>query len=80
MFGVGVSHGQLENVLETALVNGLVEGRQSADGSLEWPGLAQMEGKVGVNCGGRSGRRRKALDLYGSLSFRESQLQPLKSP
>lgn len=28
MFGIGVSHGQLENVLESALVNGLVkEGR-----------------------------------------------------
>lgn len=39
-----------------------------------------MEGKVGVNCGGRSGRRRKALDLYGSLSFRQSQLQTLKFP
>lgn len=40
MFGVGVSHGQLENVLENALVNGLVEDRHSTDrevwNSLDW--------------------------------------------
>lgn len=42
MFGLGVSHGQLENVLEIALVNGLVEGRQSADREV-WNGLDRLK-------------------------------------